>query len=68
MNTLRKHSDILQIHGFYYFEDDKRLSVDVIPNDSVKDEAAFGRQLLNELKAVLPDEQITVVIDHNYSE
>lgn len=68
VRTLAKHDDILQIHGFYYFEKENRLSIDVIPNYSVKDETAFGRQLTEELKAQLPDEQVTVVIDHNYSE
>jgi hypothetical protein len=56
------------MHGFYYFEKENRLSIDIIPNYTVKDEAAFGKQLEEELRTQLPDINITVVIDHNYSE
>ena len=68
MQTLGRHKDITQVHGFYYFERDNRVSVDVVPDISVHDEQAFSRQLTEELKAVLPDTNITIVIDHNYSE
>ena len=68
MKVLSRHDDILQTHGFYYFEDEHRLSIDVIPNNSVKDEAAFGKQLTEELQAQMPNENVTVIIDHNYSE
>lgn len=68
VRTLQKHNDILQMHGFYYFEKENRLSIDIIPNYTVKDEAAFGKQLEEELRTQLPDINITVVIDHNYSE
>jgi cation diffusion facilitator family transporter len=68
MQTLGRHKDITQVHGFYYFERDNRVSVDVVPDISVHDEPAFSRLLEEELKAVLPDMNISIVIDHNYSE
>ena len=68
MQTLGHHKDITQVHGFYYFERENRVSVDVVPDISVHDEPAFRQKLEEELKAILPDTNITIVIDHNYSE
>ena len=68
MQALSKHKEIVQIHGFYYFEKERRISVDVVPDISVHDEAALSAQLASEIKALVPDEEVTVVIDHNYSE
>lgn len=68
MQTLARHQNITQVHGFYFFEHENRVSVDVVPDLSVHDEVAFCRQLEEELKAVLPHTQISIVIDHNYTE
>ena len=67
MQTLAKHPEIVQVHGFYYFEKEQRVSVDVVPDISVHDEAALSARLTEELQALVPEE-ITIVIDHNYSE
>ena len=68
MQTLGRHKDITQVHGFYYFERENRVSIDVVPDISIHDEAAFSRMLEEELKAILPNTNISIVIDHNYSE
>ena len=68
MQTLSSHEDITQIHGFYYFERNNMVSVDVVPSISIHDEAAFKLLLEEELKAALPDVNVSIVIDHNYSE
>ncbi|MBP5337959.1 MAG: cation transporter [Prevotella sp.] len=68
MQALAKHKEILQVHGFYYFEKEHRVSVDVVPDISVHDEAALSSYLTDEIKALVPGEDVTIVIDHNYSE
>ena len=68
VRTLGQHKEIVQVHGFYYFEQEHRLSVDVVPDIAVHDEAALAARLTQELKALFPDEEVTIVIDHNYSE
>ena len=68
MQTLAKHQEIVQVHGFYYFENEHRISVDVVPDISVRDEATLATQLTDEIKALAPDKEVTIVIDHNYSE
>ena len=67
MQALAKHKEIVQIHGFYYFENEHRISVDVVPDISVHDEAALSVQLTDEIKTLVPGEEVTIVIDHNYS-
>jgi cation diffusion facilitator family transporter len=68
MQALAKHPEIVQVHGFYYFEKEHRVSVDVVPDISVHDEPALSARLTEELKALISDKEITIVIDHNYSE
>ena len=68
MQALAEHKEIIQVHGFYYFEQEHRISVDVVPDISVHDEAALAAQLSAEIKSIVPDEEVTIVIDHNYSE
>ncbi|MBQ9821103.1 MAG: cation transporter [Muribaculaceae bacterium] len=68
MQTLAKHDEIVQVHGFHYFEKEHRISVDIVPDISVHDEPALCSKLTSELKALVPDEEITIVVDHNFSE
>lgn len=68
IQTLAAHKDIVQVHGFYYSEKNKYLSVDVVPDISVHDEAAFVSQLTSELQPLVPDQRVVVVVDHNYTE
>lgn len=67
IETLGKLDGIVQIHGFYYYEEENRISVDVVPDIAIHDEKAFCQQLIDTLKAKLPDVTISIVIDHNYS-
>ena len=68
MQMLAAHPEIVQVHGFYYSEKDNMLSVDVVPDISVHDDAAFVRQLTAELQPLVPDKQVVIIVDHNYSE
>ena len=68
MKALAAHKELVQVHGFYYSEKDKKLSVDVVPDICCHDDAALRRQLTEEIQALVPDLQVVIVIDHNYSE
>ncbi len=68
VQTLAEQEHIRQVHGFYYDEKRNLLSVDVVPDLSVTDDQAFTQALLERLKQVLPDQKISVIIDHNYSD
>jgi hypothetical protein len=62
------HQEIVQVHGFYYSERDKMLSVDVVPDISVHDDATLIAQLTAEIQPLVPGMDVVVVVDHNYSE
>lgn len=68
MQTLAAHKDIVQVHGFYYSEKDNMLSVDVVPDISVHDDATLINQLTTEIQPLVPDMQVFIVVDHNYTE
>ena len=68
MQALAAHEHITQVHGFYYFEDEKRVSVDIVPDLTIHDDAAFIEELKAEVQPLVPDATVSIVIDHNYSE
>lgn len=68
MQTLKSHKDIVQVHGLYYSEKEKIMSVDVVPNIFVCDEQSFLNQLVSDIQPLVPDTHLEIVIDHNYSE
>ena len=68
MQRLAEHKEIVQVHGFYYSEKDRMISVDVVPDITFRDDAALVGTLTAELQPLAPDLQIIIVVDHNYSE
>ena len=44
------------------------IVMDVIPDVTVHDDAAFVRQLLTEIQPLVPETQVDIIVDHNYSE
>jgi hypothetical protein len=68
MQALAAHEHIEQVHGFYYFEDERRVSVDIVPDLTIHDDAAFIQELIAEVQPLIPGDHLTIVIDHNYSE
>ena len=68
MQTLANHKEIVQVHGFYYSEKDNMLSVDVVPDITEHDDAALINRLKYEIQPLVPDMEVFIVVDHNYSE
>lgn len=67
MQALAAHPKITQVHGYLLDEEAGTVSVDVVPDLSVKDEAGFAGELKKELQALVPDKQVKIVVDHNFS-
>jgi hypothetical protein len=44
------------------------LSVDVVPDISVHDDDTLISQLTAEIQPLVPEMQVLIVVDHNYSE
>ena len=68
MQTLAARKEIVQVHGFYCSEKDQMLSVDVVPDITVHDDAALIHSLTQEIQPLVPDMRVVIVVDHNYSE
>ena len=68
IQTLTRQEHILQVHGFYYDKAANCASIDVVPDRTVTDDAAFINLLSEQLKAAVPDVPVSVFIDHNYSD
>ena len=68
LHALTAHKELVQIHGFYYSEKENLVTVDVVPDLTVRDETALCQKLTRELEELLPGEKVLITIDHNYSE
>ena len=68
MQAAAAHEHVEQVHGFYYFEDERRVSIDIVPDISIHDDDAFIKELTEKLQPLVPDDKVSIVIDHNYSE
>jgi cation diffusion facilitator family transporter len=68
VQILTHQEHVLQVHGFLFHEENGTVSVDVVPDLTIRDEAAFTQYLLAKLKEALPDVPVSIVLDHNYSD
>ena len=68
IQTLAANKEIVQVHGFYYSEKDRMLTVDVVPDDTTHDDAALISKLTAQIEPLTPGLQVTIVVDHNYCE
>lgn len=68
IQTLAAHDEIIQVHGFLYSEKEQMLSVDVVPDVSIHDDAALIARLTSEIQPLAPDMKVAIVVDHNYCE
>ncbi len=66
--TLMKQEHVEQVHGFFCYEGENRISVDVVPDMSITKDENFIETLQAALKEVLPDQQVSIIVDHNYAD
>ena len=67
IRTANSQKGVLQTHAFYYYADRNLVTIDVVPDDSVKDEKAFVQSISDLLARSFPDYNFSIVLDHNYS-
>ena len=68
MHTLTGQPHVQQVHGFLYNEETGQVSVDVVPDMTIRNEEAFTEGLKEKLREKLPGIAVSIVLDHNYSE
>lgn len=68
MSAVSGMEKVESLHAFYYYEDKKLVTLDVVPNSYVHDDNAFREMIQKELKALYPNFEFDILIDHNYLE
>lgn len=67
VTTACKHDNVDQVHGFYYYENRNVITIDVVPDDEVKDAKAFALSMKTYMQIQFPDYTFDIIVDHNYS-
>ena len=68
MEYAAHHADVHQVHAFFYYEDRNLITIDIVPEESVKDSQAFAATMESDLRSHFPDYHFSIIVDHNYSE
>ena len=56
------------MHGFYYYENRNLVTLDVLSDTTIHDDKAFSEEIIRQLKAILPNLDFNIIIDHIYLE
>ena len=62
------HEGILQMHGFYVNEDERRIMFDVVLDFTVTDRDALREQIISEVKEMYPDYAVMIILDRDLSD
>lgn len=68
MEYVAGHDGVLQVHGFFYYEEHNLVTIDVVPEESVKDASRFATMIDADLRQRFPAYNFSIIVDHNYSE
>lgn len=58
---------VLQSHGFYYYESRHYVTIDIVHDDGITDDAEFESDMKAKLAKRFPDLKFNIVIDHSYT-
>lgn len=61
------HPGVAQVHAFYYYAEKNLITIDFVPDESVKDIQAFADTMNQFLHEQFPEHKFFVVVDFNYS-
>lgn len=59
---------VMQVHAFFYYEERGLITLDVVPEEDVKDYARFVETIETALRRQFAGYHFSIVVDHNYSE
>ncbi len=63
-----EYPDILQMHGFYMDQAEKKIRFDVIVSFDAKDRHTIYREICSKVQEIFPDYKLMVIMDNDYSE
>lgn len=61
------HENLLEMHGFYVNEEEKRMQFDIIVGFDAKDREGMYRHIVEEIRSLYPDYQVIIVPDSDFS-
>lgn len=64
---INSQDHVIQSHGFYYFADQKRITIDIVHDNSIHDDKAFEDDMKIKLAKRFPNVKFNIVIDHSYT-
>ena len=67
-NTVSKIPHVVDMHGFYYYENRNLVTLDVLSDTTIHDDKAFSDEIIRQLKAIFPNLDFNIIIDHIYLE
>ncbi len=67
LQSANNRPEVLQAHAFFLYDDQKLITLDIVPDDNVRDDAAFAESMQTALHTQFPDYNFSIVIEHNYS-
>ena len=66
--AVSKIPHVVDMHGFYYYENRNLVTLDVLSDTTIHDDKAFSDEIIRQLKAILPNLDFNITIDHIYLE
>ena len=60
---LREHDYILQMHGFYFNEEEKRIQFDIIIDFAAPDRIGLYNDIVKEVQEAYPDYTVIIALD-----
>ena len=66
--VIKKHSEIIEIHGFYLKPGTNEISMDIIISLDAEDRHALHKTIISELSKVYPDYQFSITLDSDISD
>ncbi len=67
LQVVNEHNGVMQVHAYYFYEDKNLITMDILPEDDVKDEVALAETIKDDLRRKFPQYEFYIVLDHNYS-
>lgn len=67
-DCVKRHSGVLQVHGFHVDEEEKVIGLDVVRDFSVRDVATFLQEIDAELTALHPEYRYAITPDLDISD
>ena len=62
------HKHILQLHGFYVDEEQKRITFDVVVDFDEEDREGLVKHIIEDVKEALPEYDVRVAVDSDISD